>query len=86
MIMKKSLEHRTVENKLNRNFDQCAPFRILCTDITYLFFNHRVAYLSVIKDIATGEVVAWHLTMHLEMGLVLETVEKLKQNWRTCTP
>ncbi len=80
MIMKKSLEHRVVENLLSRNFRQLIPFRILCTDITYLFFNHRVAYLSVIKDIATGEVVAWHLTVHLEMSLVMETVEKLKKH------
>lgn len=80
MIMKKSLEHRTVENLLNRAFHQLIPFRILCTDITYLFFNHRVAYLSVVKDIATGEVVAWHLAMHLEMSLVLNTVEELKKH------
>ena len=80
MIMKKSLEHRTVENKLSRNFNQNVPFRILCTDITYLFFNHRLAYLSVVKDIATGEVVAWHLTMHLEMSLVLKTMEELKKH------
>lgn len=80
MIMKKSMEHRTAENLLSRAFHQMIPFRILCTDITYLFFNHRVAYLSVIKDIATGEVVAWHLTMHMEMSLVLKTVEELKKH------
>jgi len=81
MIMKKSLEHRTFENKLNREFKQDIPFKVFCTDITYLFFGrHRVAYLSVVKDIATGEVVSWNLEMHLEMSLVLNTIDNLKTN------
>lgn len=80
MIMKKSLEHRTFENKLNREFNQMIPFNVLCTDITYMPFNHRFAYLSVIKDIASGEVVAWNLSMHLEMSLVMDTVEDMKSN------
>jgi transposase InsO family protein len=74
-IMKKSLGHRIFENKLNREFRQGIPFRVFCTDITYVPLNHRFAYLSVIKDIASGEVVAWNLSMHLEMDLVTETIE-----------
>lgn len=79
-IMKKSLEHRTFENKLNREFKQNIPFRVFCTDITYIPFNYRFAYLSVIKDIASGEVVAWNLSIHLEMDLVTNTLENLKEN------
>ena len=79
-IMKKSLEHRTFENKLDRQFKQAVPFKVFCTDITYLPFKHRFAYLSVIKDIASGEVVAWNLSMYLGMDLVIDTVENLKQN------
>ena len=78
MIMKKSLEHRTLENKLNREFDQSVPRKVFCADITYIPFNYRFAYLSVVKDIATGEVVAWNLAKHLEMDLVLNTMAKLK--------
>jgi transposase InsO family protein len=80
MIMKKSLEHRTFDNKLNRIFLQTIPLRIFSTDITYIPLNHRFAYLSVVKDVATGEIVAWNLERHLEMSLVLKTVEKLKNN------
>ena len=80
MIMKKSLEHRTCENTLNRGFDVATPFKIFSTDITYLPLNCRFAYLSVVKDLASGEVVAWHLSMHLEMSLVLDTVEAMKNN------
>lgn len=79
-IMKRSQEHRTFENVLDRAFDQTVPYTVFCTDITYLPYNHRFAYLSVIKDIASGEVVAWHLAEHLYMELVLVTLEKLKRD------
>ena len=79
-IMKKSLEHRTCDNILNREFLQPIPFSTFCTDITYLFFNHQLAYLSVVKDIASGEIVAWKLSRHLEMSIVLETIENMVAN------
>lgn len=77
-IMKKTAEHRTFPNKLDRQFTQLIPHRFFCTDITYLFFNHCVAYLSVVKDIASGEVVAWYLLPHITMELVLKTMEQMK--------
>ena len=77
-ILKKSMEHRIFSNKLQRNFHQVVPFNVLCTDITYIPLQHRFAYLSVIKDIATGEVVAWNVSLYMEMTLVTETIEKLK--------
>jgi transposase InsO family protein len=36
------------------------------------------AYLSVIKDIATGEVVAWNVSSGLEMTLVTETIKQME--------
>lgn len=79
MIMKKTQEHRTFENKLDRNFMQIIPHRFFCTDITYMFFNNRVAYLSVVKDIASGEIVAWYLLPNITMELVLKTVEQMQK-------
>jgi len=78
-VMKKTAEHRTFENRLDRDFDQTVPYRFFCTDITYLPFNNRFAYLSVVKDIATGEIAAWHLSQHITMELVLETIDQMKQ-------
>ena len=79
MIMKKTLEHRTFENKLNRNFKQDHPQTVFCTDITYLFFgNHRIAYLSAVKDIASREIVAWNLSLHLQVDIVLDTVRYME--------
>lgn len=77
-IMKKTAEHRTFKNKLNRQFSLNVPRKVFCTDITYIPFNNRFAYLSVVKDIATGEVVAWHLLPYITMALVLKTLDKLK--------
>jgi transposase InsO family protein len=79
-MMEKTQEHRTFSNILNRQFTQLIPFKIFCTDITYVFFNNRVAYFSVVKDIASGEIVAWSLSMHIDMNLVFETVQSMKNN------
>lgn len=80
VIMKKTQEHHTFENLLNRNFNQTMPCRAFGTDITYLPFNHRLAYLSAIKDFASGEIVAWDMSQHLEMDMVLNTVQNMKNN------
>jgi transposase InsO family protein len=79
-IMKKTQEHRTFENKLNRKFKQQVPLKVFCTDITYLFFSHHLAYLSVIKDICSGEIVGWKLSEHIDMDLVLETIDEMRHN------
>jgi transposase InsO family protein len=79
MIMKKTMEHTTAPNILDRKFDQKEPYKILGTDISYLPYHHRFAYLSVVKDMVTGEVLSWELSQHLEMGIVMNTMEKLKR-------
>jgi len=76
-IMKKTLEHVTFPNTLERRFHQMIPYTKFCTDITYLFFNHRVAYLSTIKDIASGEIVGWHISQHIDMNIVMNTLKSL---------
>jgi len=79
MIMKKTQEHRTFENVLNRNFQQNIPGRVLCTDITYLYYGlGRKAYLSVVKDVASKEAVSWEVSNNLTMKFVLDSVDGLK--------
>ncbi len=79
-IMKKTAEHRTFANQLDREFTQTIPYRFFCADITYIPFNNRIAYLSVIKDIASGEIVAWHLSPYITMELVLGTIDQMKRH------
>jgi transposase InsO family protein len=71
------LEHRIFPNTLNRALDQRVPCAVFCTDITYIPFQNRYAYLSVVKDIASGEVVAWNLSQGLEEALVLDTIRNM---------
>lgn len=80
LVMKKRLEHRKFPNILQREFRQNIPYKVFCTDITYLPFKDRFAYLSVIKDIASGEAVAWNISVRPDMALVTETVRKIQSN------
>jgi len=76
-IRKKTMEHRTFPNKLKREFHQTRPFTIFCTDITYLPFLSEFAYLSVVKDVASGEVVAWNVSLRIDTALVVETLQRM---------
>lgn len=79
-IMKKSYEHRTFNNLLDREFKQYIPRTTFSTDITYIPFKSRFAYLSVVKDIASREVVSWYISPHLHMDIVLRTLEGMRSN------
>ena len=71
------MEHRIFPNKLKREFRQNRQFHVFCTDITYIPFLHGFVYLSVIKDVASGEVVAWNVSMRMDISLVVETVQNM---------
>ncbi|MBB6455439.1 transposase InsO family protein [Salirhabdus euzebyi] len=78
-MAKATKEHRTCPNLLNREFNQREPGKVLLTDITYLYYGKgQKAYLSCIKDGATKEIVAYHLSTSLEMDIVYKTLKKLK--------
>jgi len=79
-IMKKTREHRTFNNVLARNFKQDVPRKVFCTDITYLQFNGRMAYLSAIKDIASREIIGWNLSLRLKMDIVFDTIKNMKKS------
>lgn len=79
-ICKKTEEHRTFNNILDRKFSQTTPFTFLSTDISYMFYKGGLAFLSVVKDICTGEVVAWNLSRHIDMDLVMGTLRYMKEN------
>jgi len=76
-IMKKRLEHRTFPNLLKRQFDQPLPYKVFSTDITYIPFQNEFVFLSVVKDIASGEAIAWNISHGLEMTLVADTIKQI---------
>lgn len=76
-IMKKRLEHRTFPNLLKRQFDQALPYKVFSTDITYIPFQNEFVFLSVVKDIASGEAISWNISRGLEMTLVADTIRQI---------
>lgn len=82
--MAKAMKTNNVsENLVNREFKEHGPGMILLTDITYLFYNHGAkAYLSVIKDAYTKQVMAYVASESLAVDFVLETVNLLIQDHR----
>ena len=77
-MMKATQENATKKNLVNRQFDQGIPYKVFLTDITYLpYGSGQWAYLSAVKDGATGEIVAHHFSTSLKMNLVYETLDKL---------
>ena len=67
-------------NLLNRQFEVFGPRTVLLTDITYIPYNGIFAYLSVIIDAYTKEVLSYVLNESLEIDFVLDTVKQLMSN------
>ena len=67
------------DNLVNREFKEHGPRKILLTDITYIRISDKFAYLSVIIDAFTKEVLSYVLSESLEIDFVLQTVNLLIQ-------
>ena len=67
------------DNVLNRHFDEYGPGYVLETDITYLFYGPKrsKAYLSVVKDGFTKQILSYVLSTSLEEDFVLKTINQL---------
>jgi putative transposase len=84
-IAKATKEHQVVPNKLNREFKQGVPGKVLLTDITYLPYNgSSMAYLSTIKDASTNELLAYHISDRITLDIATKTIEKLMKNKKIC--
>jgi putative transposase len=82
-MAKATQEHRTLENKLQRDFRKGTPGLALLTDITYLpYGSSQTAYLSTILDASTGELLAHNLSTTLHLPLATETVKLLTKQRR----
>lgn len=80
-IAKATKEHQVVSNKLNREFKQGVPGKVLLTDITYLPYNDNcMAYLSTVKDASTNEILAYHVSDRITLDIATKTIHKLVNN------
>lgn len=76
-IAKALRTNAVADNRVNREFREHGPRKILLTDITYIPFDGKFCYLSVIKDAFTQQVLSHVLSESLEVDFVLETVNQL---------
>lgn len=66
-------------NVLNRDFTASQPNQKWVTDITYVATQQGWAFLSVIKDLFDGFIIAHQLSRHNSIRLVLDTLERARQ-------
>ena len=72
------------KNEINRQFRSYAPRKALLTDITYIFYQGGVCYLSPILDVCTHEVLAYRLSDNLRVDFVLDMVDAMcSKSWTT---
>jgi putative transposase len=67
------------ENVLNREFTASQPNQKWVTDITYVATQQGWAYLSTIKDLFDGFIVAHEVGTENSLALVLNTLKRAKQ-------
>jgi len=67
------------ENVLNREFAASKPNQKWVTDITYIATQQGWCYLSTIKDLFDGFIVAYGCDLNNSIGLVTRTVRQAKQ-------
>lgn len=76
--MAKALKtNHMADNLLERKFTEYGSRKVLLTDITYIPYRGKFAYLSTILDAYTKQILSYVLSDSLEVDFVLETVKKL---------
>jgi len=73
--MKDNSEKFYCENLLQREFKNKLPYKALGIDITYLKYNGRFAYLCVLLDVKTTEVISYALSQTMTKELAIGTIE-----------
>jgi putative transposase len=66
-------------NILNREFSATQPNQKWVTDVTYIHTQQGWAYLSIIKDLHDGFIVAHDFARHNSLELVMKTIKKAKE-------
>ena len=78
-IKYKRIEENVRTNLLKRNFNASKPNKIWVTDITYLIFKGKRAYLSTILDLYDRKVVAYQISKRNDNKLVIDTLNEAIQ-------
>lgn len=72
----KRIEENVKPNIVNRKFNVDSPNKIWTTDITYLIFGNKRAYLSTIIDLYDRKVIAYKISRFNDLRLVIDTLNE----------
>ena len=72
----KRIESNVKPNLIKRNFNVDKENRVWTTDITYLIFNGKRAYLSTILDLYDRKIVAYKISKFNDLKLVIDTINE----------
>ena len=72
----KRIEANVKPNLIKRNFNADVENKIWTTDITYLIFNGKRAYLSTILDLYNRKIVAYKISKFNDLKLVIDTLNE----------
>ena len=72
----KRIEPNVKPNLVKRNFNVKEINKIWVTDITYLIFNAKRAYLSTILDLYDRKIVAYKISKFNDVKLVIDTLNE----------
>lgn len=72
----KRIEENVKSNILNRKFNVDEPNKIWTTDITYLIFGNKRAYLSTILDLYDRKVVTYKISARNDLKIVIDTLNE----------
>ena len=72
----KHIESNVKPDLVKRNFNPEKENQIWTTDITYLIFKEKRAYLSTILDLYNRKVVAYKISKHNNLNIVIDTLNE----------
>ena len=72
----KTIESKVKPNQVKRNFNVDRENQIWVTDITYLIFNEKRAYLSTILDLYNRKIVAYRISKFNDLKIVIDTLNE----------
>ena len=75
-INKERLEENVMPNLLKRNFNADKPNQKWSTDITYIIYNGKRAYLSSIMDLYSRNIIAYKISSTMDNKLVIDTLNQ----------
>lgn len=74
--VKKRIDENVKPNLLKRNFKAEYENKKWVTDITYLIYNRKRAYLSSIMDLNTRNIISYKISYKLDNELVISTLNE----------